>query len=615
MSAAGTSRSAPQARCATTVFSGSRDPALRAGAASRRGWVLGIAAAIALLAWDPAVPAADPKRALLLVVAAAALAWTPPRARDRSAAGAVVEIPAAAAAFLALAVLAACSLAWGNGGGWRDLTTLGGAAVLSIAASLRPRAEVAAMARATASVLGGGAALWVLLEALTGARGLALHGGQGNPNWLGLVLAVTLPLSLSALVSARRGSRGEQVLALLVLPQIPALLLAQSRTAWVALAAAGVVTLVDTRTPLRRNASVALALTLAIGAAATVVVAHGAARSLDGRIWIWRLAARAAADALPFGDGLGAFPHRFLDLQGEALAGLPTAEAARRFVNATTAHNDWLEITVETGLPGLALLASAIIAGIVACRRAGARAEAASLIAFGVAALADSPLRQPAVLAPVALALASAPRTVPITIAWGAGELCSPRTIARGFGRGRVGAPTLAPPISICSPRTVVALGLAAAAALLPIAGTTWLGARLASQARDADPERKIALLARAAEVDPRSGEIAFAAGVAHLERSEPAAAVAELERSRALLPQIATDVAIGNAHLMAGDADAAATAYRRALRRDPGSFRAHTNLAVALRRLGRDDDAELHLRAARRIWPHHPVLAEIAER
>jgi len=178
-----------------------------------------------------------------------------------------------------------------------------------------------------------------------------------------------------------------------------------------------------------------------------------------------------------------------------------------------------------------------------------------------------------------------------------------------------VGAPTLAPPISICSPRTVVALGLAAAAALLPIAGTTWLGARAASQARDADPERKIALLARAAQVDPRSGEIAFAAGVAHLERGEPAAAVAELERSRALLPQIATDVAIGNAHLIMGDADAAATAYRRALRRDPGSFRAHTNLAVALRRLGRDDDAELHLRAARRIWPHHPVLAEIAER
>ncbi|HEY5453735.1 MAG TPA: hypothetical protein VIQ54_33510, partial [Polyangia bacterium] len=144
MSAAGTSRSA-----------------LRAGAAGRRGWILGIAAAIALLAWDPAAPAADPKRALLLVVAAAALAWTPPG--NRSAASAVVEVPAAALAFLALAVLAACSLAWGDGRGWRDLATLGGAAVLLMAASLRPRAEAAAMARATASVLGGVAALWVLL--------------------------------------------------------------------------------------------------------------------------------------------------------------------------------------------------------------------------------------------------------------------------------------------------------------------------------------------------------------------------------------------------------------------------------------------------------------------
>jgi len=88
---------------------------------------------------------------------------------------------------------------------------------------------------------------------------------------------------------------------------------------------------------------------------------------------------------------------------------------------------------------------------------------------------------------------------------------------------------------------------------------------------------------------------------------------LAELERSRALLPQVATEVAIGNAHLFAGDADAAAAACQRALRLDPGSFRAHANLAVALRRLGRDDDAELHLRAARRIWPYHPVLAAIA--
>src|SRR6185436_6564971 len=199
-------------------------------AADRRGWCFGSAAAIALLAWDPAAPAADPKRALLLVVAAAALVWTP--RRDRSAVVAtVVELPAAAPPFLALAALAALSLTWGDGHGWRDLATLGAAALVLLAAALRPRAEAAAMARATASVLGGGAALWTLLEAMTGARGLALHGGQGNPNWLGLVLAVTLPLSLSALLREGRESRTGRVLALLVLPQIPALVLAQSRTA------------------------------------------------------------------------------------------------------------------------------------------------------------------------------------------------------------------------------------------------------------------------------------------------------------------------------------------------------------------------------------------------
>jgi tetratricopeptide (TPR) repeat protein len=282
---------------------------------------------------------------------------------------------------------------------------------------------------------------------------------------------------------------------------------------------------------------------------------------------------------------MGAFPRLFLDGQSAALAALPIGEAARRFVHATTAHNDWLEIATETGAPGLALFAAAIGCGIVACRRAGARAEAATLIAFAVSAIADSPLRQPGVLIPVALALACAPRTVRLA-------LTAPVT-------GRVASP---------------AVGLLVAAVLLPFAGSTWLGARFATAARDADPDRKLALLSRAAEIDPRSGEIAFALGLAHLERGEPAAALADLERSRPLLAQVGSEVAIGNAQLLAGDAGAAAAAYDRALRLDPGSFRARFNLVVALRRLGRDGDADLQLRRARRLWPYHPALAEIGD-
>jgi tetratricopeptide (TPR) repeat protein len=588
------------------------------GAESSRAGAFAIAAALAGLAWDPAASAADPKRVLVLLVAAAALASSR-RAR-------APEVAPANQLFVGFVALCALSLCWGNGGGWRDLTTLGGAALLVAAASLRSREEAAAIARTAASVLGGGAALFALAEAVTGGHGLALHGGQGNPNWLGLLLAVTLPLSLSGLFEmgtlggckarppgiaaslrcaarypyppamvraqqswaaphafrAERGSRGERILALLALPQIPALLLAQSRTAWIALAVAAAATLGDRRAPLKRSVGVALAL--AGGAAAILLLTQaGTLRSFEGRIWIWRLAARAAGGALPLGDGLGAFPRLFLDLQGPALAALPPGEASRRFVYATTAHNDWLEVTAETGLPGLALLAAALASGIVACRRAGARAEAATLIAFAVSALADSPLRQPAVLIPVALALASAPRTVRI----------SAETARR---------------IPL-----IPAMGLAAAAALFPIAGAGWFGARLATTARDADPEQKIALLSRAARVDPRSGEIAFALGLAHLERGEPTAAVSALERSRPLLAQVATDVALGNAHLLAGDANAAAATYDRALRLDPGSFRARANLAVALRRLGRAAEADEQLRLARQLWPHHPALAEIA--
>ena len=537
-----------------------------------------ISAALAGLAWDPGAPAADPKRFLVMLVAVVALAAHHRRAHPP-------EIAPASLLFVGFVAASALSLCWGRGGGWRDLLTLAGAALLVVAASQRSRDEAAAIARITATVLGGAAALWALAQVMMGARGLAIHGGQGNPNWLGLLLAATLPLSLSAVLRAGCETRGKRLFAMLALAQIPALLLARSRTAWIALAVAAVAGLADRRLPIRR--SVAVGLALATGAAVTLIFVgaqFGALRSLEGRAWIWRIAARAAIDALPWGQGMGAFPRLFLDGQSSALAALPIGEAGRRFVNATTAHNEWLQIAMETGAPGLALFVAAIGCGIVACRRAGARAEAATLIAFAVSAIADSPLRQSGAVIPMALALACAPRTVRL----------APRPVL-----GRVVSP---------------ALGLLAAAALLPIAGSTWLGARLATAARDADPDRKLALLSRAAAIDPRSGAIAFALGLAHLERGEPVAALVDLERSRPLLAQVGNEVAIGNAQLLAGDAGAAAAAYDRALRLDPGSFRARVNLVVALRRLGRDADADLQLRRARRLWPHHPALAEIGD-
>jgi len=536
-----------------------------------------IALAAAALAYDPAAHAADPKRVAILLVAAAALAgWRR---------GGVHTLPPGALAWFAFVALSALMMWVRQTPGDADLATYVGAATLLAAASLRPRDEIAATARLTALLIGAGAAAWALAQALARARGLGIHGGQGNPNWLGLLLAVTLPLSLSAAARARARGRAVFVAAVAgVVAQLAALVLAQSRTAVVALVAAGVASVIAHPAASRAGRSLAIGTAAAMVGIAALLVHAGALASLAGRLWIWRLSARAAADALPWGDGLGRFPAAFLGEQGHALAALPASEAARQFVNATTAHNDWLQTAVETGLPGVLALGAALVLGFRACRRSGALAEAATIVSFAIAAVADSPMRQPAILVLLVLALASAPR--------------------------RASAPAAAAPAR--GTHALRACGLLAAAAVLPLATSAWLGARLATHARDAGPDQQFALLSRAAEIDPRSGEIAFALAMAELERAAPQAAALDLRKSGALLPQVATDVALGNALLAAGDADNAAIAYERALALNPGSFRAHVNLVVALRRLGRDDEADWHLRIARRLLPGHPALREL---
>jgi Flp pilus assembly protein TadD len=115
--------------------------------------------------------------------------------------------------------------------------------------------------------------------------------------------------------------------------------------------------------------------------------------------------------------------------------------------------------------------------------------------------------------------------------------------------------------------------------------------------------------------VDPRSGEIALERGLDALLAGDAAAALPELWRSRSLLANVGTDVAIGNAELGRGRPDAAVAAYQRALRRHPGSFRAHANLAMAYGQLGALALARQHLATARALQPGHPKLAEMAQR
>jgi tetratricopeptide (TPR) repeat protein len=579
------------------------------------GPTLAIAAAIAGLAHDPSAPAAEPKRALALLVGLVglALAWgraaSTRRARGRPGALAIAFVAASAA-----------SAIYGIPSGLLDLASWIAAVGLALGAASLGRPAAVSTLRLAALGLGGGASAIALAQAARGARGMALEGWQGNPNWLGLLIAVTLPVSLDAawarLRDARRspGDRAALAAALAsggaMVVQLPALLLSHSRVAWLATLVALPVLGIRRGTPRRRwLAAAGMAATVALiavvlvrrarasepaprarasaargqGTEAKVEAAEGdhdapIGVALSGRLAIARPSAQAALTEAPLGAGLGRFGHAFLPAQGEALATLPPREASRRFLNATTAHDEYLQAAVESGpLVGLLLLA-ALVAAVRDHLRARFPAGAASTLALAVCALADSPLRQPAVVLMVGLLFASA----------GSGSAPPDARDARRR-------------------RALIGAALLATFALSPIATRTWLASRLRTRARiDAVelPEARLSLLTRAARLDPGSGETMLDLGLARLELGDAEGALPALTRSRALLANVGTSIAIGNAELALGRADRAEAAYREALGANPGSSRAHADLAEALLALGRFDDAEAHARTALSIAP-----------
>ena len=190
--------------------------------------LVALALAFGCLVFDPDAHAADPKRVVILGVAliVAAASWS--QKGSQAAKGTIAEYT-----LLGFVLVSAATAAWGPGAGVRDLGTFAAAAL--VAWALRP-AAAHALARRVGSVVGGGASLLVLLAFAGGSHGFALHGGQGNPNWLGLLIAVTLPLSLDAVACAGARRPWPFVAVALAAIQLPALFLAHSRVAWVATA-------------------------------------------------------------------------------------------------------------------------------------------------------------------------------------------------------------------------------------------------------------------------------------------------------------------------------------------------------------------------------------------
>ena len=332
--------------------------------ARRPELLIALGVAGAALVYDPLAPAAAPKRVALLLLSLCWLAWTVGSWIRTRRTTHQPTVGVSSAAFLLFVAWSLLSTLWGKPAGLDIAMAWVAGAGMVLSASTMPAESVLGIARQAGWWVGTISACVVLAQWASGVRGIALHGGQGNGNWLGLLLALTLPLSAGLIIEGKKhGSWWWAAAAVGTLLQLPALVLAASRVAWIAAFVAGLGVLRTKRTTWRTSSLIVLALVAAFAWRPSPMARADAPspqvdaqHALGGRTWIWRSSLDAAAASFPVGAGLGNFGHVFLQAQGKRLSSLPVKDASRQFHNATTAHQDWLQALVDTGPLGLALL-------------------------------------------------------------------------------------------------------------------------------------------------------------------------------------------------------------------------------------------------------------------
>lgn len=311
-------------------------------------------------------------------------------------------------------------------------------AVFLLAAVLGSRAENARAILTTVALAGGGYAAYALGERLAGGQAVLLpdpdyfHSWVAGPfvnanhfaGYLGFGLVAAAGLAIDA--AARTGQPVRRPadllraldrlgpvgwLCLAALPAIAVALLLTGSIGGVAGSALALASLVAIKLnggPIRRQVAAILALALA-GAGALALYGTpilgdvaGTLAGLEaaGRATVYGHAVELIADRPLTGYGLAGFADAFLQVRGGLLA-----ERSSAFLHA---HNDYLELAVELGVP-MALLAVATLAALaVRCvvgaavrRRASRRlypgVGAAASVLVATHALVDFSLRTPAV--------------------------------------------------------------------------------------------------------------------------------------------------------------------------------------------------------------------------
>lgn len=279
-------------------------------------------------------------------------------------------------------------------------------ALLVIVVGVAPRRVMSAQVGAATAVAAVALAQWLGLDPLAWmgweapVDGLSVrmrvHATLGNPNFVGALMALTLPLALALDVSEQR-RLPSAVSAMSLVFLLSALVATGSRGAVLGLAAGG---LVWALLRASRRAVIAVCVVLVVG---VMAIWQSPARPLQttlaGRWYLWQVVAPHAATHPLLGQGPGAVALRFPAWQREADR---QGVSDMRFRGLTDhVHNDYLEALVERGLVGVGVLLAVLGAvGVKVWRQAPTKSPllagaAASVTAGAACALVDFPLARP----------------------------------------------------------------------------------------------------------------------------------------------------------------------------------------------------------------------------
>lgn len=220
----------------------------------------------------------------------------------------------------------------------------------------------------------------------------------GNPNFVSALLAAGLPV---AWVLAKRPNRralfstawGLQMLALLATGSRAGLLAVAASLVWLCVLG-------------RASIRILLGLGLLLLFVAAFIPSRNLMTTIDGRLYIWRITASHVFEKPLFGFGPGSFEPKYIEWETEHWRKGRGAAEERKFASLQAhAHNDFLEILVESGFAGLFGFLSVLGSfSIFAFRKARETGDAllagasAGVIALASTALVDFPFYRPAAL-------------------------------------------------------------------------------------------------------------------------------------------------------------------------------------------------------------------------